>query len=155
MARITKAELEELIKVKDNLIDTLIKKNVELENKLSKVNDKIDDEFCNSATYKQMQKEIEYLKDVVKAQEISIKTKEDTIKYERKRIGVLSNEIEHLKTQINIRCNLGRKEKFNDDEKATIQLLRLAGNSYRAIAKQMNCSVGTVHKIMKDMEDEV
>lgn len=154
MARITKAELEELIKVKDNLIDTLIKKNVELESKLSKVNNKVDDEFCNSATYKQTQKEIEYLKDVVKAQEISIKTKEDTIKHERKRNGVLLNEIEHLKTQINVRCSLGRKQKFNDDEKATIQMLRLANHSYRAIAKQMNCSVGTIHKIIKEMEQE-
>lgn len=117
MARMTKSELEELIKVKDDLINTLIKKNIELENKLSKVNDKIDDEFCNSSMYKQMQ-----------------------------------NEIEHLKTQINIRCNLGRKQKFSDDEKATIQLLRLAGNSYRAIAKQMGCSVGTIHKIIKEME---
>lgn len=95
MARITKAELEEMVKVKDNLIDTLIKRNIELE-----------------------------------------------------------NEIEHLKTQINIRCNLGRKEKFSDDEKATIQMLRLANNSYRAIAKQMGCSVGTVHKIIKELEQE-
>lgn len=154
MARITKAELEEMVKEKDNLIDTLIKRNIELENKLSKFNNTLDDEFCNSSMYKQMQKEIEYLNDVVNAHKITIKTKEDTIKYERKRNEVLLNEIEHLKTQINVRCNLGRKEKFSDDEKATIQMLRLANNSYRAIAKQMNCSVGTIHKIIKEMEQE-
>ena len=154
MARITKAELEEMVKEKDNLIDTLIKRNIELENKLSKFNNTLDDEFCNSSMYKQMQKEIEYLNDVVNAHKITIKTKEDTIKYERKRNEVLLNEIEHLKTQINVRCNLGRKEKFSDDEKATIQLLRLAGNSYRAIAKQMGCSVGTIHKIIKELEQE-
>lgn len=48
--------------------------------------------------------------------------------------------------------NAGRKERFNNDEKVTIQMLRLAGNSYRAIAKQMGCSVGTIHKIIKEME---
>ena len=64
----------------------------------------------------------------------------------------MQNEIEYLKTQINIRCNLGRKQKFSDDEKATIQMLRLAGNSYRAIAKQMGCSVGTIHKIIKELD---
>lgn len=50
--------------------------------------------------------------------------------------------------------NAGRKKKFNDDEKATINMLRLAGNSYRAIAKQMGCSVGTIHKIIKEMEQK-
>ena len=50
--------------------------------------------------------------------------------------------------------NAGRKERFTDDEKVTINMLRLAGNSYRAIAKQMGCSVGTIHKIIKEMEQK-
>lgn len=69
-------------------------------------------------------------------------------------------EIERLKSEFESvqkyknEHNVGRKEKFSDKEKAKIKMLRLEGNSYRAIAKQMNCGVGTVHKIIKEMEQE-
>lgn len=94
MARTTKAELENVIKVKDNLINTLIKRNIELENKLSKFNNKLDNEFCNSVIYVQMDKEIKYLKDIIKAQEISIQAKEDTIKHKINVIQELLNNME-------------------------------------------------------------
>lgn len=41
----------------------------------------------------------------------------------------------------------GRKEMFTEEQKARVKMLRLQGKSYRAIAKDMNCSVATVHKM--------
>ena len=44
----------------------------------------------------------------------------------------------------------GRKEMFTEEQKARVKMLRLQGKSYRAIAKDMNCSVATVHKIINE-----
>ena len=46
--------------------------------------------------------------------------------------------------------NAGRKKKFTKDEIATIDMLHLQGKSIRAIAKEMNCSVGLVHKLLNE-----
>ena len=46
--------------------------------------------------------------------------------------------------------NAGRKSKFGNEEKGKIIMLFCQGKSYRAIAKEMNCSVGLVHKILNE-----
>lgn len=46
--------------------------------------------------------------------------------------------------------NAGRKRKFTREEVATIDMLHLQGKSIRAIAKEMNCSVGLVHKLLNE-----
>lgn len=46
--------------------------------------------------------------------------------------------------------NAGRKRKFTLDEIAIIDMLHLQGKSIRAIAKEMNCSVGLVHKLLNE-----
>ena len=46
--------------------------------------------------------------------------------------------------------NAGRKERFTEEEKATVKMLRLQNKSYRAIAKELNCSVATVYKIINE-----
>jgi DNA invertase Pin-like site-specific DNA recombinase len=46
--------------------------------------------------------------------------------------------------------NAGRKRKFTVDEIAIIDMLHLQGKSIRAIAKEMNCSVGLVHKLLNE-----
>lgn len=46
--------------------------------------------------------------------------------------------------------NAGRKRKFTIDEIAIIDMLHLQGKSIRAIAKEMNCSVGLVHKLLNE-----
>lgn len=46
--------------------------------------------------------------------------------------------------------NAGRKKKFTKEEVATIDMLHLQGKSIRAIAKEMNCSVGLVHKLLNE-----
>ena len=44
----------------------------------------------------------------------------------------------------------GRKEIFTEEQKARVKMLRLQDKSYRAIAKDMKCSVATVHKIINE-----
>lgn len=46
--------------------------------------------------------------------------------------------------------NAGRKHKFSDSEVTSIQMMKLRGMSYRAIAKEFNCSVGLVHKLLNE-----
>lgn len=153
--KLTKKELEQIIHERDNSIRELVRTIGVLESKIAETQNKADDMFCNSATYKQMESEIERLNAVIKAHESTIEAKETTIINKMNVIQKLKSENEQLKQDINKlknKCNVGRKERFTDDEKVTINMLRLAGNSYRAIAKQMGCSVGTIHKIIKEME---
>lgn len=185
--KLTKKDLEEMVEDRDKSIKELVRTIGVLESKINKINNKADNDFCNSPTYKQMKSKIKRLKAEIKAHKTSIEAKETTIKNKLDVIQKLINENEQLKQDLKYaiadkertlrlcvkeieavenkykqQCsnvnklknerNAGRKERFNNDEKATIQMLRLAGNSYRAIAKQMGCSVGTIHKIIKEME---
>ena len=115
-----------------------------------------DNSFENSPTYVQMYKEIEYLKTVIKAHEITIKAKEDSIKGNMNTIQKLLKENEELKNNTNNVQKIknergaGRKERFTEEEKATVKMLRLQNKSYRAIAKELNCSAATVHKIINE-----
>ena len=92
-----------------------------------------------------------------------VKRSGEIAKYDRTKIETaIGKAIEAVENKYKQQCsnvnklknerNAGRKERFNNDEKATIQMLRLANHSYRAIAKQMGCSVGTIHKIIKELE---
>lgn len=162
--KLTKKDLEEMVKERDESIKELVRTIGVLESKINKINNKADNDFCNSPTYKQLKSKIKRLKAEVKAHKTSIEAKENTIIDKMNVIQKLINENEQLKQDIKCKQDLdsvnklknernaGRKERFNDDEKVTINMLRLAGNSYRAIAKQMGCSVGTIHKIIKEME---
>ena len=67
----------------------------------------------------------------------------------------LLKEIEELKSsnvvnKLKNERGAGRKEMFTEEQKARVKMLRLQGKSYRAIAKDMNCSVATVHKIINE-----
>lgn len=46
--------------------------------------------------------------------------------------------------------NAGRKRRFTREDVAIIDEMYLRGESMRAIAKYMNCSVGLVHKIINE-----
>ena len=185
--KLTKKELEQMIQERDKSIKELVRTIGLLESKIAESKNKADDMFCNSATYRQMQKEIEYLNDVIKANKTTIEAKENTIVDKMNVIQKLTHENEQLKQDLKYAIadkertlrlcvaeieaienkykqnlqgvnklknerNAGRKERFTDDEKATINMLRLANNSYRAIAKQMGCSVGTIYNIIKEMD---
>ena len=153
MARKTIKGLEEIITDLEKRLNEQNKINVELHNKISQMQP--DDKFENSPIYHQMVKEIEKLKAVIRLNEINTKSKEDTIKRDRDTIQKLLKEIEELKSnncvnKLKNERGAGRKEMFTEEQKARVKMLRLQGKSYRAIAKDMNCSVATVHKIINE-----
>ncbi|MDB1288950.1 helix-turn-helix domain-containing protein [Bifidobacterium bifidum] len=153
MARKTIKGLEEIITDLEKRLNEQNKINVELHNQISQM--QADDKFENSPIYHQMVKEIEQLKAIIRLNEINTKSKDDTIKRDRDTIQKLLKEIEELKSNncVNKFKNergAGRKEMFTEEQKARVKMLRLQGKSYRAIAKDMNCSVATVHKIINE-----
>ena len=153
MARKTIKGLEEIIVDLEKRLNEQNKINVELHNKISQMQP--DDKFENSPIYHQMVKEIEKLKAIIRLNEINTKSKEDTIKRDRDTLQKLLKEIEELKSnncvnKLKNERGAGRKEMFTEEQKARVKMLRLQGKSYRAIAKDMNCSVATVHKIINE-----
>ena len=153
MARKTIKGLEEIITDLEKRLNEQNKINVELHNKISQMQP--DDKFENSPIYHQMVKEIEKLKAIIRLNEINTKSKDDTIKGDRDTIQKLLKEIEELKSsnvvnKLKNERGAGRKEMFTEEQKARVKMLRLQGKSYRAIAKDMNCSVATVHKIINE-----
>ena len=155
MARKTIKGLEVIITDLEKRLNEQNKINVELHNKISQMQP--DDKFENSPIYHQMVKEIEQLKSVIRLNEINTKSKDDTIKRDRDTIQKLLKEIEELKSnnvvnKLKNERGAGRKEMFTEEQKARVKMLRLQGKSYRAIAKDMNCSVATVHKIINEQQ---
>ena len=155
MARKTIKGLEEIIEDLEKRLNEQNKINVELHNQISQMQMISDDKFENSPIYHQMVKEIEKLKAIIRLNEINTKSKDDTIKRDRDTIQKLLKEIKELKSnnvvnKLKNERGAGRKEMFNEEQKARVKMLRLQGKSYRAIAKDMNCSVATVHKIINE-----
>lgn len=153
MARKTIKGLEVIIKDLEKRLNEQNKINVELHNKISQMQP--DDKFENSPIYHQMVKEIEKLKAIIRLNEINTKSKDDTIKRDRDTIQKLLKEIKELKSnnvvnKLKNERGAGRKEMFTEEQKARVKMLRLQDKSYRAIAKDMNCSVATVHKIINE-----
>ena len=154
MARKTIKGLEEIIEGLENKLNEYKGIINDRNKQIEQMQSIADYSFENSPTYVQMDKEIEYLKTVIKAHEITIKGKEDSIKRNRDTIQKLLKENEELKSnkvqKIKNERGAGRKEIFTEEQKAKVKMLRLQGKSYRAIAKDMNCSVATVHKIINE-----
>ena len=153
MARKTIKGLEVIITDLEKRLNEQNKINVELHNKISQMQP--DDKFENSPIYHQMVKEIEKLKAIIRLNEINTKSKDDTIKRDRDTIQKLLKEIKELKSnnvvnKLKNERGAGRKEMYTEEQKARVKMLRLQGKSYRAIAKDMNCSVATVHKIINE-----
>lgn len=153
MVRKTIKGLEVIITDLEKRLNEQNKINVELHNKISQMQP--DDKFENSPIYHQMVKEIEKLKAIIRLNEINTKSKDDTIKRDRDTIQKLLKEIKELKSnnvvnKLKNERGAGRKEMFTEEQKARVKMLRLQDKSYRAIAKDMNCSVATVHKIINE-----
>ena len=153
MARKTIKGLEVIITDLEKRLNEQNKINVELHNKISQMQP--DDKFENSPIYHQMVKEIEKLKAIIRLNEINTKSKDDTIKRDRDTIQKLLKEIKELKSnnvvnKLKNERGAGRKEMFTEEQKARVKMLRLQDKSYRAIAKDMNCSIATVHKIINE-----
>lgn len=72
------------------------------------------------------------------------------------RIAELEAELEEVKNTVqkHNERNAGRPKKYGDTEIGKITKLFLQGKSYRAIAKEVGCSVGLVHKILNEHPKE-
>ena len=157
MARKTIKGLEVIIEDLEKRLNEQNKINIELHNEISEMKIIADDKFENSPMYHQMGKEIEQLKSVIRLNEINTKSKDDTIKRDRDTIQKFLKEIEELKSnnvvnKLKNERGAGRKEMFTEEQKARVKMLRLQDKSYRAIAKDMKCSVATVHKIINEQQ---
>ena len=154
MARKTIKGLEEIIADLEKRLNEYMNIINDRNNQIEQLQDIADNSFENSPTYVQMDKEIEYLKTVIKGHEITIKAKDETIKNNRDTIQKLLKENEELKSdkvqKIKNERGAGRKERFTIHEKETMKMYRIQGKSIREIADMYNCSVGLIHKIINE-----
>lgn len=107
-----------------------------LNQEISDMIDNKDEEFQGSATYKQMNKRIKFL-------ELENKSLKDTIDHEKK-IHKLINENNHNNR------GAGRKSKFTEGDRETMRMYRFQGKTIKEIAEIYGCSVGLVHKLVKE-----
>ena len=75
------------------------------------------------------------------------------------KIEQLEKEIEALKAsnnndKVKNERGAGRKSKFTQEQIQKIYLRRSEGKSFRAIAEEFNCSVGLVHKLIKERDTD-
>ena len=171
MARKTIKGLEEFIEGLENKLNEYRNIINDRNKQIEHMENVANDSFENSTEYKRMNNEIEYLKIVIKGHEISLKDKDVTIKKQSNTIQKLLNDkeesirismdtINNLKEEnerlhnnvqkIKNERGAGRKSKFKGEDIELIKKLRLEGKSYKAIALEMNCSVGLVHKLINE-----
>jgi len=107
-----------------------------LNQEISDMIDNKDEEFQGSDTYMQMNKRIKFL-------ELENKSLKDTIDHEKK-IHKLINENNHNNR------GAGRKSKFTEGDRETMRMYRFQGKTIKEIAEIYGCSVGLVHKLVKE-----
>lgn len=164
--RILKANIES----KDRIINHLEKDITDIKIENSRLNGAIGHYISEKneliIEIDNLNKKIELDNELYKDNETVIKKLNETMilsARKNKIIDNLENEVEQLKVEneklrsngntfqkIKNERNAGRKEKFTEEEKATVKMLRFQNKSYRAIAKELNCSVATVHKIINE-----
>ena len=85
-------------------------------------------------------KEIEILEDYIQFLEMENQNLKDKV------AALEENSVQKIKNE----RNAGRKRRFLPEEEHTIKMMKLQGKSYRAIAKEMGCSVGLAHKLLNE-----
>lgn len=76
------------------------------------------------------------------------KTKKDLEKMKKAEL------IEYIK-ELEAKLNAGRKEKFNEEQVKQILEARSEGKSIRTIAKEFDCSIGLIHKLINNRKEEM
>lgn len=85
-------------------------------------------------------KEIEIMENYIQFLEVENQNLKDMV------AALEENGVQKIKNE----RNAGRKRKFTPEEEHSIKMMKLQGKSYRAIAKDMGCSVGLVHKLLNE-----
>ena len=93
-----------------------------------------DDIFEGSSDYAQMKKQLSFLK-------LKNKSLEDTIAHDNK---LINEDKAHNER------GAGRKSKFSDIEKETIRMYRIQGKTIKYISEMFSCSVGLIHKLIRE-----
>lgn len=124
--------------------------------------DKADNSFEISSTYKQMSKQIDSLELKIKAIVDSVEHNKKMYQNELKRNSELVDEIQKLKDEneelknnkdvvkVHNERGAGRKNRFTDEQIKEIKERRYNKHTIKEIAKEFNCSVGLVHKLINE-----
>lgn len=144
IARIEK-ELEQVKSELDEYKELCNKLNAEI----LQMQERADKDYSNSSDYRQMNKEIEFLKTRNKMLESNNTTLNGRIQKFNEREN--SSNIQELiiEKQHNER-GAGRKTRFTDQEKETVKMYRLQGKTIKELAEMFCCSVGLIHKLINE-----
>ena len=110
-----------------------------LNTEILEMQERADEGFLNSSDYVQMKKRIDFL-------ESKNESLDKTIEH---------NETVHklISEKHNTR-NAGRKPRFTDNEEETIKMYRIQGKTIKEIADMFGCSIGLIHKVISEKNDE-
>lgn len=109
-----------------------------LQNEIYEMQDKAEDSFLNSPTHEQLLKKIELLE-----------KKNNNLEKKLNKVDKLDKA---NKSKSKNERGAGRKRKFTDVERQTMQLYRMQGQTIKEIAETYDCSVGLVHKILNQQD---
>lgn len=137
-------ELEELKQQRNSAWEEIEK----VVKKYNEIQEAKEDAFKQTVLYKQMEKKIKDLEGTVKQKSGYIKTLEELRYSQAERIEQLQKMQKQLPTH-NER-GAGRKQRFNGAEIEQIKLMRARGETIKAIAEYMECSVGLIHKLISE-----
>lgn len=137
-----KAKIERL----ENELAAAHKVIAELNDYINKIQVTADDSFSNSPYKKQLEGKINILEMKLKSAQDGKEHAEKIAKAKDERLQEVLKGNENTKHY----KKLGRKPKFNEAEIQTMKMIKLQGKSYRDIAKQFDCSVGIVHKLINE-----
>ncbi len=154
MARETIKSLKEEIEKLKLQMNTLSEQN-------SRLIKQTDQEFLNSYVYRELSEKVQFLQNYSKTLENENQRLKDKLEEKTAEIGRLKaytttdssmepvplSMINEQITEQN-RKHAGRKPVFSAEQKEKIWSWRKAGLPMRAIAEQMECSLGTVHRIL-------
>lgn len=108
---------------------------------------KADKEFEASSTFQQLKSENERLRQYNKILESRLKKVAEKSDAQIQLIEELQGK--NVKPVHNAR-GAGRKPKFTSKQVEEIKAMRASGESIKSIAKEKNCSVGLVHKLISE-----
>lgn len=154
MARETIKSLKEEIEKLKLQMKTLSEQN-------SRLIKQADQEFLNSYVYRELSEKVQFLQNYSKTLENENQRIKDKLEEKTAEIGRLKacmttdssmepvplSVINEQITERN-RKHAGRKPVFSAEQQKKIWSLRKSGLPMRAIAEQMECSLGTVHRIL-------
>lgn len=129
----------------------------ELCNKLNaeilQMQERADKDYSNSSDYRQMNKEIEFLKTrnkMLESNNNSLNGKVQNLINEIKSKGDSAKVQELIIEKQHNERGAGRKIRFTDQEKETIKMYRLQGKTIKELAEMFCCSVGLIHKLINE-----